>query len=623
MKTPRSRTRAALHASAAFLLATLPVATRAQETPAAPPAPAKTQAQSAPTERRPAPPAAPDASRAARTATPPLTGRVVGEAGEPIPGVTVYAAPRARGSNMRSPHIAMADDGGNFQFAGLEPGLYLLNATVPGYISETDPLTGRPGSTYRPGDSATLRLTRGSVVTGSVTDQQGGPLVGLGVRASRVRDLDGRPQPLHVGEDRTDDRGVYRIYGLQPGVYVVSAGGLSTSGFGAVTPYGEDVPTFYPSGTRDTAAEVILRGGQETAGIDIRYREELGRRVTGTVEFPAGTQPGEYGASILLRFASTSMMAGSGWLSPNSPERSFSIEGVGDGDYDLQAQSGGREGAGLSSAPQRVSVRGADVTGVRLTLMPLASASGTLRIEPAAEAERAREACKSARATQLPQETLVTAVPERAHGAAANRPLSRLAAPQETTPDEAGDFVLRGLEPGRYRLSFRLFDEALYVRSVQLPAPGPAGPGANAATPRDLFELKAGQQLTGLGVRLTEGAASLSGRVEPAEGAAPPPYAQTRVHLVPQERERAADPLRYHETWTAADGTFSFRNLAPGRYLLLARAEPPAADPAPRAAAWDADSRARLRREAESAETPVELQPCQRTADFVLRFPSK
>jgi hypothetical protein len=210
--------------------------------------------------------------------------------------------------------------------------------------------------------------------------------------------------------------------------------------------------------------------------------------------------------------------------------------------------------------------------------------------------------------------------------------------PQTTPPDSSGAFTVRALEAGRYRLSVRLFDEALYVRSIQTPAPAAAAPqraaGAQrtptttAAVSRDVFDVKSGQQLSGLLVRVAEGAASFAGTVAPAEpaaGATPAPlpsFSQLRVHLVPQERERADDTLRYYEAPVTGDGTFSFKNLAPGRYLLLAR---PfileGGESAPRAAALDAGTRTLLRREAESAKTTVELQPCQRTADFVLRFP--
>ncbi|HEY0171807.1 MAG TPA: carboxypeptidase regulatory-like domain-containing protein [Pyrinomonadaceae bacterium] len=601
----------------------------------APPArpPARTQARPAPT---PAPPAgaqapkpavtngAANAQKPARPERVPLAGRVVGEDGGPVAGVNVYAATRAQTTGPRSPNTVTSDEGGNFVFPALDPGLYTVGANLPGYINESDPQTGRVASTYRPGEQALVRLVKGGVVTGSVVDQQGQPLVALGVRAMRVRDLDGRaPQggSPFSGEDRTDDRGVYRIYGLQPGVYVVYASGLQGGGFATPGAYGGDVPTFYPSGTRDTAAEVTVRAGQETAGIDIRYREEQGRRVTGTVELPAGSQP-DFGLNVALTYAGTLMPAGGVGLGlgVNSPERSFSIEGVADGDYDIRAAGGGREGLSLTSAPQRVSVRGADVTGLRLTLTPLASVSGSVRIEPASEAERAGEPCKAVRTTGLPQETLVTASPDlpRVAAGATGRPVSRPLTPRETTPDETGDFSLRALEPARYRLSFQLFDESLYVRAVQLPG---AAPNAASAAARDVFELRPGQQLSGVAVRLAEGAAGFGGRVATAEGASPQTPPPTRVHLVPQERERAEETLRYYEASVSPDGAFSFKNLAPGRYLLLARAEAESPEAPRRRAAFDADTRARLRREAEAANVTVELQPCQRTSDYALRFP--
>jgi protocatechuate 3,4-dioxygenase beta subunit len=633
LKVPRTNTAApSLFAARRFFIALLlpaalffllaPPSARAQARPTPTPTP-RAQAGQAP-KAAPAASAAPT-PKPTRPPAAPLAGRVVSDAGAPLAGVPVYASPRRPGGDARVSAPVSTDDEGNFVFPALEPGLYSVYASVPGYVPEVDPQTGRDAATYRPGDQVTVRLSKGGVVTGTVNDQQGEPLVGLSVRAMRVRDLDGRspqsPFPFSA-EDRTDDRGVYRIYGLQPGIYVVFTGGFSASVFGPVTAYGGDVPTFYPSATRDTAVEVAVRGGQEAAGIDIRYRDEQGRRVTGTVEFPAAAA-GEYGIGINLTHAATGMPAGSTGVGMNSPDRAFSIEGVADGEYELMAQGGGRDGMTVSSAPQRVSVRGGDVTGVRVTLVPLGAASGTLRIEPAAEADRTRETCKAVtRSAQLPQETLLTATPQRARGVAP-RIYSRLDAPRDTTPDETGDFSFRALEPARYRLSVRLFDESLYVRALQLPGATPNAAGANAAAAaaRDVFELKSGQRLTGIGVRLAEGAASFGGRVAVADGATPQTPTPTLVHLVPQERERAEDPLRFYEAPVTPDGAFSFRNLAPGRYLLLARAEADAPDAPRRPAAWDADARARLRREAEAAATTVELQPCQRTPDFILKFP--
>jgi protocatechuate 3,4-dioxygenase beta subunit len=569
-----------------------------------------------------------------------ITGRVLGEGGEPLGGISVAAIPRSFTPNYRAPHTALTDDEGGFRVVGLEPGIYSVSASVPGYVTEPDPLTGRVGGEYKPGDPATVRLVKGGVITGAATDAQGEPLVALGVRAYRVRDLDGRlppPNAVYVGAGRTDDRGVYRIYGLQPGAYVVLAGGPSSASFGLASPYGADAPTFYPSSTRDTAAEVTVRAGAEAAGVDIRYRDEPGHRVTGKVEFQTPPSDPTNSVGLILSYASSNIQAATDYLNLSASGISFSFEGITDGDYDLQASITGRDGLVSVAPPQRVTVRGADVSGLRVTLAPLASVSGTLAVEPATEAERARAGCEGAHAPLPPQETLITATFDRAASAKA-QPAPRFSLTREATPDDAGAFTLRSLEAGRYRLSVHPFDENLYVRSIQLPganAPAtPAAPRTNIATQgttraaaaaappaREVLDIRSGQQLSGVVVRLAEGASALSGHVFAADGAQAPPYASLRVHLLPAEREHADDPLRFFETTPGADGAFSFKSLPPGRYLLLARVVADAHEAAPRPAFRDADARASLRREAEAAGTTVELQPCRRTSDFALRFP--
>lgn len=578
-----------------------------------------------------------------------ITGRVVGESGEALPGALVYVNPRGASAQLGRTQRVATDDEGNFAVTGLDAGLYNVSANIPGYVPETDFVTGRPRA-YRPGDTVSLRLVKGGVITGTVTDTQGEAVVGLGVRAHLVRDLDGRPASFGYSpglEDRTDDRGVYRIFGLMPGVYVVSAGTTGRGFFyGFVAAHAGEVPTFYPSATRDTAGEITVRAGQENAGVDIRYRDEFGRNVSGRVETPAaGPQPdANVGVSITLAYASTGMQAGITFLRPNS--LTFSFDGVADGEYDVQAVANTREGQAATSTPQRVYVRGADVTGLKLTLAPLASVSGGLSIEQAKAAEPGIEACRQQRSPMLPQETLVTLVADRPaplKGQAA----TRTSLFREAAPDASGSFALRGLEPGRYRLVVRPFDDALYVRSVQIPPaasayrpPGPTyakGPATKvldkstggdnprpATAMRDALEVRAGQQVSGVSVSLSEGAAGLSGRVVVAEGNAPLPFSRLRVYLVPAEREgaRAEDPLLYFEAAPDASGAFTFKSLPPGRYLVVARPAPePNVDAPARPPHWDAESRALLRRQAEDAKLPVELQPCQRTTDFVLRLP--
>jgi len=69
------------------------------------------------------------------------------------------------------------------------------------------------------------------------------------------------------------------------------------------------------------------------------------------------------------------------------------------------------------------------------------------------------------------------------------------------------------------------------------------------------------------------------------------------------------------------NGVFEFKNIAPGKYRLLHRAarnEPSDRPSAP--VAWDAVERAKLRKEAEAMKVEVELKPCQRISDQVVKY---
>jgi hypothetical protein len=95
-----------------------------------------------------------------------------------------------------------------------------------------------------------------------------------------------------------------------------------------------------------------------------------------------------------------------------------------------------------------------------------------------------------------------------------------------------------------------------------------------------------------------------------------------RLHLIPAEKESADDVVRFFEAAVQSDRTFSIKNIAPGRYLLLARpvADEEATDSFSRPVAWDAEGRKALRQDAEQANVVLELQPCQLITDHVLRY---
>jgi protocatechuate 3,4-dioxygenase beta subunit len=578
-----------------------------------------------------------------------ITGRVVGEDGQPLSNARVITT-RA-GSAPVSASSALTDEEGKFALRNLTYGAYVVNAFAPGYMLEPDP-SDQPATRvyHHVGDSVTLRMTRGGVITGTVTDGGGQPVVGVYVEAARVRYADGRATREGAGgrifQPRlTDDRGVYRIYGLRPGAYIIRAGGRNA--FGQFTPYDQNVSTYFPSATREGATQVSVQAGQETSGIDIRYRGEAGHAVSGTISgAPPATDPAS-GSGIVVALKHVSASTPEQFISYLPDGSAFVFDGVADGDYDLLARRDGlRDDFAAASPPRRVSVRGRDVTGVTLALAPLGSLSGQLLFDPAATPED-KSACQPARAPRA-GESIVIARRDDADNAA-DQSFAFFPGTHSTAPGDTGEFQLRGLKAGRYQMLVRLPAADFYVRAIThgnapaksaTPAPGApvrsAKPAQAASVPaRSGFSVQAGERLSGLKINVAAGASGLRGRVAAAAAAATNDTGDTgassarlppsRVHLVPAEREQADDALRYAESSVADDGTFNFANLAPGRYWVLARPDPAADSPDnfPRPLAWDTDLRARLRREAETANALVVLAPCQRIADFVLTNPAK
>ncbi|HCX30533.1 MAG TPA: hypothetical protein DHU55_12320 [Blastocatellia bacterium] len=545
-----------------------------------------------------------------------ITGRVVTESGQPLPYATVYL----RGSMpLFQPRITATDSEGNFQAAGLEPLLYGVSAMVPAYVSPPrDPDT--PPTYYRIGDSVTLTLVKGGVISGTVVSTSGEPVVQVSVQAVLVRDANGqRPKyGFYQSQKLTDDRGIYRIYGLLPGTYVVSAGGRGSLSF-AANPYANDSPTYAPSSTRDTAAEITVRAGEEANGVNIRYRGEPGHVISGVANGP--TDPNSYSQfSLNLTQISNGVPMSSiyGFQAPNG--KGFSFYGLADGDYDLVAQSSVGLGEMTASEPRRISVKGADVTGIELTIKPLGAIGGHLALAASDAVE-----CKNKRQPLL-SETLIAARRSE-KGLPKDGPRFPTLFGAQGTPNKSGDFLIRNLAPGQYDLNVQFFAKYWYLKSITREGsvtPSVAGRVAPAARQTDAarngMPLKFGERITGLTVTLAGGAASFRGTVGIALGENVPP--SLYVHLVPAEKENVEDVLRLFAGEVNSDGTFALNNLPPGRYWAVARV---AADNETQSVAKlrspdEVETRAQIRRAAEAAKTEIEFKPCQNVSDYRLPF---
>ena len=529
-----------------------------------------------------------------------ISGLVVNESGQPFAGVQV--AVRAMNSTV-PPRTVITDSEGNFRLNGLQSALYFVSATTPAYVTEPrDP--NLPAIHYRLGDSVRLQLIRGGVITGTVTNAAGEPMVAVAVRAWMVRDAQGRPAKtpyVFFQEQTTDDRGIYRVFGLMPGTYVVSAGGAGFSQRFQMSPYAFDVPTYAPSSTRDGAAEVTVRGGEESS-VDIRYRAEQGHSISGAVKTTAGT-----GASITLSSTSSGFTS-LGSTSQNFGAKGFEFYGLADGEYVLVAReiipgSAPLPSALLMSDPRRITVKGADVTGIELVPKPLGALTGHVVLETIKPAE-----CEGKRRPLFSEMMVTTTRPEKdmETDVLPFYPLSNSA-----SVDAKGSFALRNLIPARYMPQVEFYARYWYLNSMTTTGTPKIDAAANWTT------LKTGDRAD-ITISLAEGAASVRGKVSAANGAALP--SDLGVYLVPAEREKATDVLRYFVTSVAGDGTFSFNNLPPGRYFSLVQTlDAQTGTLAKLRLPESLEARAKVRRAAEAQKTNLELKPCQNLTDYALK----
>ncbi len=611
-----------------------------------------------------------------------LSGRVVDDGGRPMFEISIIAVAAGQSGkdsklgvlNTRS---ATSDENGNFAFEGLSSGAYRLSVVAQGYTIAPESLTENGRSKYyRPGDNVNIRMVKGGVITGAVMTQNSEPLIGVRVRAFKVKDAEGRlargvaiDETSLMKEWKTDDRGTYRIYGLEPGKYLVTAGG---KGFNPMSmgEFDNDAPTYYPTGTRDMATEVSVQAGQESVGIDIRYRENKGHIISGTITSSEATSSQVNISMLMLTNAVTGGLenwAVNGLFGNNSTEgkRPFALTSVPDGEYNLSATSastsmlGGASGDTYVAAPQRVKVKGADVTGLELKLFPLGSIAGQLVIEKS-KVEDGKPVCQSAGKVSLEEVVIVGRSDSKNKATAAlkmSASLAALSVNSESTPDEKGAFKIMTMDSSRYRLEVKLPSEALYIRSIVLPKAATTTPTKETAatttqtkdiaatqtslTPtkesanlskeeavkqtkdaaRNGISLKLGEKVESVLITAAEGAAGLRGQIKAdKEGDTVP--TRLRIFLLPAEAENTDDVLRFFETDMQKEGTFSISNIPPGRYYIMTRivSDEETQEENPRPVAWDADLRKLLHSEAEAKNLALELQPCQRVTDYVLRY---
>jgi protocatechuate 3,4-dioxygenase beta subunit len=493
-----------------------------------------------------------------------VVGRVTGPNGGPMPGALLRLNPVTPGV---PPRVVASDSDGEYEFRNVAAGIYNLMAArvgfLPGEYGQQG--AGRPGATLtvRDGqrlDGIDVALPRGGVITGIVTDEGGEPLEGLAMQVWRARSRDGPPAAemvANVAVRHTDDRGRYRIHGLQPGAYYVVAADdvVPTTGSGRVTALRGAPRSFYPgAATLMQAAVVRVDAGVAVSGTDISFTTAPAFRVHGQA-FDTDGDP------VTWPVAMTVSGRSGGPITPplSAPLRfdgSFEFAHVPPGQYVLQAfQMSGRQ-FGRSV----VDVVDGDVGPVRLNVTPTASVRGRI----VAAGRQLDRSTNQIRIDVLPADS-----DYHAPDALPRAPVFRL--------DADGAFEVSGLV-GPVRFVATSAPAGWWLESVNID-------GVNAADDPVLFETPDDSR-DGIEIVFSTDGAEVSGR---ATNGRNDPVATYEAVVFPADRNRWYAGSRYVKTARPnQDARFSIAALAPGDYWIAT------VDALPDAAVQDVDMLVKL-----------------------------
>lgn len=488
-----------------------------------------------------------------------ISGTVISDGSEPRPVRRV----RVTCNGGDRPMTTISDDRGRFVFSGLKAGRYTIHGAKDAWVSSTyrakRPM--RPGSPIpvADGQKIDIRLTmiHGSVVTGVLLDVNNQPAANTTVNAMHYVMQNGSRRLEVMSSATTDDRGVYRIYGLAPGDYYIGAApalSMRETQSSELRLIDERTraertvglsPTYFPGTPYATQAAAITLGpGQEREGIDFAMQIVPTARVDGSVTTAEGV-PAPPGTSVVLITGSQTAFPGSAFAELRSTrvgaDGAFAFADVAPGTYTVLA----RGGPPLTWAATEIAIDGDNVTGLALGLQPGMTMAGQVkfdgvRLKPPSEFSAIR----------------VTLQPVQGQGAINF-------APSNATVDVSGRFEITGIIPGAYRLT------------ASMPGLGRQGNWFLRSTlvkGQDTLDfpiaVRPGESISDTTIVISDRPAQLSGTVQNALGGAPNEFT---VILFPTDQALwQPQSRRIQAVRPAADGGFAFHGLPPGEYLIAA-----------------------------------------------------
>jgi hypothetical protein len=478
-----------------------------------------------------------------------LRGTIVAaDSGSPIRRAQV----RVAGQGSR---LATTDAQGRYEVRELPAGRYTITASKAGFVSleygqkrpseSGTPLEISDGQVL---DKLIIALPRGSVISGRITDEFGEPVANAVVTAMRYGYAAGTRRLLPGGgqnsRDTTDDQGSFRLFGLSPGEYVVSAS--YRTGGEAADPAGENTgyaATYFP-GTPNVAEaqRVSVALGQEQSSVVFSLIATRLVRVTGVVLNSQGTPVTE--GNVMLSSSSGRIGVAAPMTSfGGSVDRNgqFRVTNVPPGRYIAQVRPGRgpRNSPGSEFARQEITVAAQDLDGVVLVTAPAARITGVVVSE------------SSSTATLRPQEvTIGTRPADIETGMAAGNSQGRV--------NEDWTFEVNNVfEPRIFRVNTL---QGWTLKSVTL----------NGEDITDVpITVTPGQALAGVQVLLSDRVTEVNGRLVDSRNR---PVTDATVVIFPNDEARWVYQSRFiRAARPDQDGRFQLRGLPPyADYLAIA-----------------------------------------------------
>lgn len=511
----------------------------------------------------------PTTAPAAGTAS--IAGRVTVESGVHA-GIEVLLQREAEGLailNQAPPLKTATEADGNFRFPKVAAGKYRIQVYAPVYVKEQAEDPYRPGQTVNVTadeniENLNFNLRRGGVITGKVTDDENRPLVEGAVKLIRVdaqgKKLNEPVRPAILSLNRTDDRGVYRLFGIEPGRYLVAVGSDRTE----VALFGlpKDFQlTYHPNTSNEAEARIIeVAAGGEVEGVNIvmkRANAKKGFTLSGRVVEADTGKP--VAGMMITHFVNSKggdrVSVGFGMApSTTNSQGEFQLEGLNAGSYSISVMNPqGMMGTGQEfyGESRDVEVTSGDVTGLELKVFKGATISGKVVLEGPQDSKLL------SRLTG----TMLQAQPEMDWTKPnAYQSLMSSLAMGPVSPD--GSFKISGLRPGKFRLGL-INPAEPKLKLVRVEQNGVS---------TSFVEVASAQPVTGIRLVLAYGTATLTGRIEVRGGALPP---GTSFFIRASTKGAGNDGLTVNAE-TDARGQFTSEGIVPGVYeVSISRIQTP------------------------------------------------